>query len=708
MLNIHEFGVRWTLVGAAAFGAAMGLAMTSPLEAAEKPELRTLFPHQAEIFVEGGGLSRLVLSPEILRQVRPDLSDLRLFDAQEREIPYLIDAGLPRDMRVEVTKTVAAQILEADRSLVERDEGPDRTLEVYEVAVPRAESGPEPGTGVWDLVFDSSSSSFVRGLGVEGLTEDRETVPLLSESSIFRLPNPLRERIRRTLPVLPPAVKTLRIRLVGEDGRYLDPSLRFESSHHHDPRALSQVPLRILSQSPGDRQTLLELERPRGLVADVLRLESATPSFRRKIVVWDEGPGSRDEALGEGVLFRVEASTRVEELEILLRRARGDRLLVVIEDGDSPPLEGLEVVALTRQPALIFTLPKGPVEGTAEAAAGTLRFGGGRAYRPEYDLGALAPSGSRIPEGTAAQVADLLADPRALGTARLGQVADNPHFDAAPILAFALRPGAALDLSKYRYRRLLQVEPSSEGLARLRLGLEDLSRARPDLADLRLVDGDGKQWAYLLERAGAREGRSLTVQGPETKQGVSRYELVLPAPTVEMTRLTLKLAEAFFDRAFVLEGRLGEQRFSLAEGRLERRLGDPRPFSLSLPAVRVDALALEIRDGDDGPLAIVGAEAHLVAADLYFAAPAGEYSLLLGEPEARSPNYELARIRDVVLAVDSGSVKSGELETNPEFSSLARLGRGQGAQRLLLWVALGLAVVVLAWLTLRLARREEG
>ena len=60
-----------------------------------------------------------------------------------------------------------------------------------------------------------------------------------------------------------------------------------------------------------------------------------------------------------------------------------------------------------------------------------------------------------------------------------------------------------------------------------------------------------------------------------------------------------------------------------------------------------------------------------------------------------------------MLAVKSSDASAGPLIENPAFSAAARLGTQAGAQQALLWVALGLAVAVLAGLTLKLARREQ-
>src|SRR5262245_32734876 len=81
-------------IAAALIGVAcVGLASTFPTVADEPVELRRLFPQEAEVTGGGAPLSRLVLPTEVLSACRPDLSDLRLFNARDKEVPFLVDAG---------------------------------------------------------------------------------------------------------------------------------------------------------------------------------------------------------------------------------------------------------------------------------------------------------------------------------------------------------------------------------------------------------------------------------------------------------------------------------------------------------------------------------------------------------------------------------------------------------------------------------------
>ncbi|HEX9731213.1 MAG TPA: hypothetical protein VGG06_04405, partial [Thermoanaerobaculia bacterium] len=317
------------------------------------------------------------------------------------------------------------------------------------------------------------------------------------------------------------------------------------------------------------------------------------------------------------------ADCRADLSDLRIFDAEGREVPYFVDAGTPP--------GVARRPALVFSLPgtapSGGIggEGSGETTA-TLGFGGGRAFPPRYDLASLVPAAGTL-HGTGAEIGERLYDPALLGAARLGEVTANPRFDPAPVLAFAHRPGSVLDARRHRWRRELTATPSPEGLARLTLGLDDLARARGDLADLRVVDAEGRQWAYLVEREADEAVRSLTASSTSTDEGTSRYRLKLPAAPAVLARLVLETDAPFFDRDYELAGRRGKEEVTLARGRLARRIGDPRPVSVSCPARAVDALELRIADGDDAALVFTDVRGHFPVPALYFAAPAGRYAL---------------------------------------------------------------------------------
>jgi len=234
-----------------------------------------------------------------------------------------------------------------------------------------------------------------------------------------------------------------------------------------------------------------------------------------------------------------------------------------------------------------------------------------------------------------------------------------------------------------------------------------VAHARPDLADVRVVDAAARQWPYLLEPDAAQEWQPLEIASPLRRERASRYRLGLPVSPVRVDQIVLDTDAPFFDRVFRLTATMEDKRQStLAEGRLVQRIGKPRPVSLAFPPARVVALELVVQDGDDAPLEFRAARARLVLPELFLAAPAGDYFLLVGDPKASPPSYELARGREGVRAVSSAPVEAKASGPNPDYSR-ARLAierRGDLVPQVLLWSVLVAAVVVLTALTLRLAR----
>lgn len=683
--------------GIATFVCLLALLAGAKARGAEPAELRALFPQEARVFVEGDGLSRLVLPPEILAACRPDLSDLRLFDADGRETAFLVDAGrLPEGVAESIVQRVDPRLVEAGREEIRRESGPPLRRESFELAMPAA----APQTGNWVLIVETRAAELVARVQVDGIGADGEAKALIADGSIFRLGGPLPVAKVR-LPLPPFQGPRLRVVLETEQPFWLEPAFRLESARELERGGRIAVPLEILSIRGSEGRTVVDLERPRGIVPGLLRVETSTGTFDRKVEVWDAGPGSAEEALGSGRVFRVEALSFAGEDEVALSPARGDRLRVEIDDGDSPALRDLAFAAVIRQPSLVFSLKAGrPGE-----AVGTLRFGGGRARAPRYDLTRLLPQAGAT--GKRAEAAALLYDDSVVRPARLGPVGDNPDYDGTPLLAFAMRPGAEVDQRLFSHVRELNVPASPEGLSRLRLEPEDLAVLRDDLGDVRVAADGWLQWPYLLEHEALTDFVPLEIEGPRRSDGTSRYELRLPVSPLRFDRVLLETDAGYFDRAFRLEAEVGDaDEVVLARGRLVRPIGDPRPATIDVTPSRAEALRLVVEDGDDAPLEFSAVRARVPLPALYLAAPEGRYSLLLGAPDEDAPRYELERVREVVLAVRAVPIEAGPLEENTELSLQARLqGRGF-RQNVLLWSALILAVIVLAWLTLRMAWRE--
>ena len=188
-------------------------ALAATAAGAEAPrDLATLFPQQAPIFVDGPGIARLVLPAEVLGACRADLSDLRVFDREGRELAFMVDSGRAVEERLEATETLSPELLAVDRRRIDRDSGPPLWQERFEIALPEA----APASGRWTLVLETRRPSFVRRVDVARVGADGSRTGLVDGGSVFRLQEPLRERLAVALPET--ATGRLQVTLAGEDG----------------------------------------------------------------------------------------------------------------------------------------------------------------------------------------------------------------------------------------------------------------------------------------------------------------------------------------------------------------------------------------------------------------------------------------------------------------------------------------------------------
>ncbi len=666
-------------------GFSTALALCSIQLAWSQPDPSELFPVQAEVYVESDALSRLELTSEVLTQVQADLSDVRLFDAQGREVPYLIDRGQPQPERMGAQRDYRPAVQSVDRMIEEAGERePSEFREHYILTLPEDVSL----EGHWRLIVGTSIGEFVRRLDVKIDEAGGERVFLIEGESLFRLRNGGIQRLGFDLPRMPR--HSLYVEIEGDGAGFLSPQFLLRQSHSFGERLASEVELEIVDRSESGGLTLLDVERPRGLGLTALRIGTSSRTFVRDVSVFDGGTGRPDRAIGQGqTIYRVPTAIRVENLEIAVSQTRGDRLRISIANGDSPPLQDLSVTALTTSPALLFSLAAG------ETAM--LRFGGGRTARPRYDLAALGMVLSA--EGVSSEM--VFRDPV---SARLGPVVDNPSYSAGPLLSFASRPGAVVNDQLYSHVRYVDVAPSPEGLSRLEISVQDAAQAHADFADLRLVDENTEQWAYLLQPNARREWLSLTVateQDEETSSSI--YDLALPASPAAVDRLRLEFDDEFFDRPYTLLIISDGTEREIAHGRLTRSAAqrEQSPVEIEWSTARGDVLRLEVFNGNDAPLGTPNVEGRFPLPDLYTVAPAGAYRLLVGYPDDEAPVYELERAASTVLAARGALATLGEFVENPRFSSSSRLWTGAGSQRALFWVALLLAVGVLGRMTLK-------
>jgi hypothetical protein len=137
--------------------------------------------------------------------------------------------------------------------------------------------------------------------------------------------------------------------------------------------------------------------------------------------------------------------------------------------------------------------------------------------------------------------------------------------------------------------------------------------------------------------------------------------------------------------------------------RAPRRPGGPAgPQRFEFDDVRAATLLLEVSDGDNAPLALQQAYAEVWVPRLTFKAAAGQYRLLFGNSEADAPVYDVAELRQDVLAYSATPIEPAALQPAAPNADYARGARDviaglDGGP--LLWGLLACSVAALLWLT---------
>ncbi len=636
--------------------------------------------------LHGAGRNRLDLSPALVSaSARGDLADLRLRDAQGREVPYLLVQ--PPDPAPRWIRATRIRPIPIDKK--------------------RKESGAEIDLGsareVAGLRLDvPAAASFIRSLRIEGSVDGARWTTLVAEGAIYALdregcaPPACGPRIRNDQVRFDPAT-VRRLRVVFDDRRAppLSPLRGAEAllAGVAAPERGPAVPLAVSRRDgePGVSRFAVVLPGPH-LPVRAIRLDvDARHLFRSARVLESRLEGGRlvPHELGAGQLVRTERDgVTVAAVEIEIARPEEQELELVVEDGDRTPLAIRGAVAeLAPLPWVFFESPDdAPLVATA---------GDPDLRAPRYDLEAVRPELARgLATGRRAS--------STLGVARLGAVAPpTPNRPPEAVPTDAALPGAPLAPGAFRIART--VAAAEPGPAAVRLDAAVLAES-PDLADVRLSAQDGRQIPYLAESRPEPLAVPLALSPPlagtpPARPGATVRAVPLAFGSAPASRMVLETSARVFTRTVRVYVERGDDpgaaRAPIAEKAWAH--ADPGraapPLTIALPAVRCERLLIELDDGDNAPLPLASATLLLPAWRLRFFHPGSELRLLHGASGLAPPRYDLALLAPRLRAAPAREVALGPAPPP---------GRRLPSARTAFWIVLGGAVLGLLALVARL------
>jgi hypothetical protein len=682
---------RLTVTTALARGLVGGLVAGVVVVAAQAPparqdEARAAWQYRRPVMlpegvVADGRFVAIAIPPDVAERSQPGLADLRLVADDGREMPYVLDVDVPRTAE----RRRSGRLLESQQ---DRRRPSAWTVDFETVAA-------------FDrLELEIDGTDFSKRLVLETSVDGTRWTPIGGEAWVFDRPWQGR-RIHDTTLEQPAPLTARYVRVTIDDGRSRPVALRgitaVLGTHLGGRRWSREAALVRLDTAPGE-PSRYRVDAPAGAPVERIAIDTDDAAFWRDVRVFGAGGrGALEPVSPREPIYRIrlgDDDLDAERLDVDLVRPVAAPLIVEVDDGDSPPLTRPRVtLSGMERRALVPTIAGGL----------TLYYGNAATRRPVYDLEALRTRLSLV---------------ASYPQATLGSEAANPRFTPLAPMAFLAARGATADTSAWTMMRALRVE-GGDDIYTLTLAPADLAYLRPDLGDIRLVDGERRQVPYVLEPRAAASKVALAVHPGTPRAGAARasaWRLTVPSTAPDTARqaaaplagLELTFADAFYTRPAVLlapdrRAPHGQRVLQQTTLRASRRVtGPPEPHVFELGEERAAALTLEVSDGDNAPLTLRQAEAVVWVPRITFKAGAGEYRLLFGNADAAPPTYDLAGLRHDVLAYSAVPIEGAAIKPpapNPDYARGARDVLSSLERGPVLWVALGFSIVALLWLT---------
>jgi uncharacterized protein DUF3999 len=604
------------------------------------------------------------------------LSDLRLYDAGNREVPYLL-----------VTPAIPALHWH------------DGT--VLPVAETKETSGFESDLGS-PLVIDRiringlPAPFLKRVLRLEGSGDRTHWTLLVREGTLFDLPDEGLRQVELEFT----AGEYRYLRVTWDDrtsGRVPLPSaISARPVAAGAPRApvRAQVSFERRASEPGKSRFRLRLPGSH-LPIVAIELSVGGGNLLREAKVSEArlvGEQVAPVLLGSATLRRaVRGDVSASALRIPIDPPSEAQLELTVDDGDNPPL------SLTGVSVILATLPF--IYFESDGAPLIARYGNERLAAPRYDLEAIRDSVPGFP---------------------MAEAAWGARRDRTPVAAAAASPlplaGAPIEVDHFRYSRV--IPGGARGLAAVRLDAAVLAHSR--FADLRIADAQGRQVPYLCERldepltlalGSLAEAKDRAAATPSSTGGVrTYYRLRLPFESLPPARLVLTTRARVFQRRVSVEV---ERRPT--DGRRDPwtdRVADvvwshtdpetPTPaLTMALPTLGTAEAFVVIEEGDNSPLPLEPASLLLPAYRLrFFREAAGELTLLYGRDDLAPPRYDLALLAPRLVGAAAEEITPGD----ERLSAVAAATR---VPTLIFWGVLVGAVLVLLVLIARLVKQAD-
>jgi hypothetical protein len=670
---------------------AIGLvALVVAVPAAQQTPADVAFRYERPVQTGGPGPRRLPIDVALLTGSgslqtaagAAHVGDLRLFDPAGQEVQYLLVSNPPEQPVWRTASTLPIAPVET----------PSQKTSGFEVDLGQAIT-------IDRINVDGVAPPFLKRVRLEGSGDRARWTLLVDEGTLFHLPE---EGLLQTELAFAPGPYRY-LRLTWDDTRSGTVERPPLSSVREVRNVVASPPLTTplaferRPGEPGRSQFRLRLPASR-LPIVALDLDMGGTHILREATVFEArlvGSQISPLPLGKATLRRVvRDELTASSLRIPINAPVEAQLDLVIDDGNNPPSDVRAVTAVFAELPWIY------FESTGDSIVA--RYGAPSLQAPKYDL-----------EAVRATIA-LDSTPNATwGEARMRSPEENTS-RAVPALPTV---GSVLDVARFQYLR--PIPPGAAGLVTVLLDAPALAHSKGvGFADVRVVNAEGRQVPYLVERASEPLSLDLTIEPlatrPATLQSnrtTSVYRVRLPLEGLPPSRLVLSSSARVFTRQVTVG----------IERPPDRRNRDPRFETLATsnwahsdqespaPALTMELRRLDVQDvlvtieeGDNSPLPLDSARLLLPAYRLrLFRERDAALQLAYGRDDLSPPEYDLALLAPQLLGVAATEVVPGaEQAAGPSSPTVLMSPR-------LFWGVLVVAVLVLLGLVVRLVRKSD-
>jgi hypothetical protein len=610
------------------------------------------------------------------------LDDLRFFDAQGVEVPYLLvppSPGQPARVIGRILPITAIDLPNAKSSGFEVDFEGINTIEAVDLSAVEA--------------------PFLKRFRLEGSGDRSRWTVLVAEGTAFHLPA---EQLAHTLiEFRPGAYRYVRVTWDDTNSARVAPPhtvvARMTTAVSPGPVLREPIAIAQRPSEPGRSRFRLTLPAAR-LPIVALELTVGGGHLNRTARVLESslvGEQAQPRVIGTGKLVRViRDGINADALRIPIRQPSEPQLDLVVDDGDNPPLplEGVTAV-FAELPWIYFEAPAGSL---------VARYGDPKLASPRYDLEAVR---SNLP-----------------ATVSAASWRTTPPVTLAPEREGLPMPerGGQLTIEGFEFVRDIPAGPAaliSVPLDAAAMAHTGISSRR--LTDVRIVDSANLQVPYLIEKRDeplivelVLERRDLPTEVRQSDSRVSSYAVRLPYPRLPNARLVLSTQSRVFKRGLSLvsaqpaaERRPARLASHAAANwtHVDAETAAPA-VTLALPESVDGDLFVLIEEGDNQPLPIEKASILLPSFALRLNRPANEpLRLLYGKDGVPPPTYDLQLLAPQVMGRVAEEVTLG---AEQRLGGAATASNVAALSPTVFWAVLAVAVLVLLTMVVKLMRRE--